>query len=143
MKELMEWLNTNRLANCNEFTEDELKTKVYLSLSFWRLNSLPECFVEMKHLRILTLYGNKLVALPECLREFKQLYRLTLSHNKLRTLPDCFCELDKLEEFYFHGNPNLILTQKQADFISSIPLHSPLSNFTIIPDTDLAKDLFL
>jgi hypothetical protein len=43
----------------------------------------------------------------------------------------------------FGRNPNLIITQSQADFITNIEYHSGLSEVTIIPDTELANNLFL
>jgi len=75
-----------------------------------------------------------------------ELYNITyidIRDENLRILHPDIITLRNLKIFNLSNNPDLILTQSQADFISSIQEHSDLSKFTIIPDSDLAKDLFL
>ena len=98
---------------------------------------------ELKNLTHLYLHNNKLTSLPESICNLKNLTELYLSNNNLTSVPESICELTNLTYLSLHDNPNLILTQKQADFISRIKSDTDLSKFTIIPDLDLAKDLFL
>jgi len=108
-----------------------------------RVDYIPENIDKLENLRFFYLNHNLLTSIPESIGKLRYLTSLVLSHNQLTSLPASICELKNLTSLFISENPNLILTQKQANFISRISNHSDLSEFTIIPDTELAKDLFL
>ena len=140
ISELQTWLSIYTGIAYNEKT---ILAQVQLHLGNHKLPFLPEIIDIMKGLQHLHFEYNRLKSLPESIGELSELKELFLQANKLTSLPTSITRLKKLNLLYIDENPNLILTQSQADFISSIKYHSDLSRFTIIPDSDLAKDLFL
>jgi len=66
------------------------------------------------------LYGSQLQNLPESIVNLTKLTGLWVHNNNLQTLPENTVNLSQLNQFRLSGNPDLILTTQQCDFVTTI-----------------------
>jgi len=108
-----------------------------------QIKPIPENIDLCVNLQMIFLCNSHLTSIPESICQLTKLNHLDLSQNDLRSLPKDITKLSKLRTCNLIGNPNLVLTQTQFEFI--IGLDHPFIDLsvTVVPDSTLAKDLFL
>jgi Leucine-rich repeat (LRR) protein len=98
----------------------------------------------LKNLIELNLRNNQLTFLPDCIGELKSLKWLRLENNQLTSLPDCIGELNNLEVLYIENNPNLVLFEHQLPWLRKLEnAYWEIKDFTVVPSTEAAKELYL
>ncbi len=88
-----------------------------LNLCCNKLSILPDEIGKLINLSELNLAGNQLVILPNEVGNLKDLLSLNLGGNQLVELPIDIVNLKNLSELSILRNPELILTQKQKEWI--------------------------
>jgi Leucine-rich repeat (LRR) protein len=99
--------------------EDNLAKLSELDISFCGLSDIPSELCNVMSLTRLIINGNKLTTLPKEIGNLTNLKEINLSNNRLISLPDEITNL-KLDSFFISGNPNLILTKNQEEWIKNI-----------------------
>ena len=96
----------------------------------------------LKKLKWLDLSRNSLTVVPPELSELKKLEYLDLGRNSLTTLPTELTELKKLKSLWLEDNPLTIIEgSEEYKFVEKY--NHDMSQFNIIPDTKIAKILYL
>ena len=125
-KEIGNLKNLTRLdLGSNSFTKlpkviGNLKKLTELCLYENQLTELPKEIGNLNNLVRLTLMFNSFTKLPKEIGNLKNLTRLNLYSNQLTELPKKICNLTNLSELSLEGNPNLILTQEQKEWIREL-----------------------
>ncbi|CAA7388412.1 unnamed protein product [Spirodela intermedia] len=74
-----------------------------LNMSYTGILILPECIGDLKHLRFLSVQGNKITELPETFGSLYLLETLNLNYTKIEVLPDSICLLKRLHYLGLRG----------------------------------------
>ncbi len=119
-------LNLNNLdLGISELTElpkeiGNLTKLERLGLSFNHFSKLPKEIGNLTNLKNLDLSISELAELPKEIGNLTKLERLDLSINDLTELPKEIGQLTNLLELWLLGNPNLILTKEQKEWIEKL-----------------------
>ena len=81
----------------------QLKCEV-LNLNHNNCLSIPDCIMNMRNLRRLSVIGNELTSLPIGLQRFTVLEVLLASRNKISILPDSIVDVPMLRELWLDNN---------------------------------------
>ncbi|NGX63934.1 MAG: hypothetical protein KR126chlam6_01356 [Candidatus Anoxychlamydiales bacterium] len=101
------------------------------------IESLPDSLVQLKKLKILTIYDNKFLALlPDKIGELQSLEELQLINNLLTSLPDSLCDLTNLIRLVISHNKFLaFLPDKLGQLKSLTKLYLNHNLLTFLPDS--------
>lgn len=86
------------------------KKETTLNLSRKGLTEIPDFVYDMKHLKVLKLYGNKIDSISPRIKELENLEELYLGKNKLKFLPNEIGHLKKLKILSIPYNDLAFLT---------------------------------
>lgn len=75
-----------------------------LSINQNQIQKLSEDIGEMKNLKTLCCYDNRLVTLPESLHKLENLTQLNVNNNFMTALPESFCLTPRLQVAYLSNN---------------------------------------
>lgn len=115
------------------------KTKSeHLSLGGFGLTSIPEAIGELKNLKSLDVYQNKLMSLPDSITKLKCLEEIHASNNQIRSLPEEIGELTQLQKLSLDFNCLTTLPHSFAKLANLKYLSFGSNEFSSLPYAILA-----
>jgi hypothetical protein len=102
------------------------------------LKGLPESIVQLKNLRTLNLFSNKLSTLPPSLCNLKKLEKLYLPYNNVASIPDCIFSMPELKDLNLYGNPLAKAPDSLVNFSPGSTLYLGDNNLSEYEDLKLA-----
>lgn len=114
------WYNREEIWNIKTGKEiTNIKNFIELNLENMQLTSLTKEIFLLTNIEKLNLKNNLLETLSKDISNFKHLRVLNLENNNLKRLPDDIISIN-LIELNLKGNPNLILSKSQKEWIKKL-----------------------
>uniref|UniRef100_A0A6U4WLV8 Disease resistance R13L4/SHOC-2-like LRR domain-containing protein n=1 Tax=Hemiselmis andersenii TaxID=464988 RepID=A0A6U4WLV8_HEMAN len=75
-----------------------------LSINQNIVNNVPPEIGEMKRLKVLCCYDNRITSVPDTMHQMSSLTQLSIYNNALTSLPETFCQIPQLQVAYLSNN---------------------------------------
>jgi Leucine-rich repeat (LRR) protein len=139
VNELVLWYNsveTKNLATTKLPSDFErLKQLKTLSLSFCKLNHVPNSIGNLSNLKSLELMSNEICILPDSIGELKSLERLVIGDNQLVSLPESFCEMKSLNVLFMQRNKISQLPESIGGLKNLTYMFIPMNEIRFLPES--------
>lgn len=111
----------NLSENAIEEVDKEIKNLTGLTHLYLDYNQISECdfLLTLPFLEMIDLSHNQLTHIPN-LSSLKHVFDIDFSHNQLTSLPEGMTELRCLGYLNLAHNPDLVLTQKEKEWMESL-----------------------